>query len=36
VLRTTYIIDSTGKIVHVFEKVKPRGHAAEVLAALPG
>lgn len=36
VLRTTYIIDSTGKIAHVFEKVKPRGHAAEVLAALPG
>ncbi len=36
VLRTTYIIDARGKIAHVFAKVKPRGHAAEVLAALSG
>jgi peroxiredoxin Q/BCP len=36
VLRTTYIIDPAGKIARVFEKVKPRGHAAEVLAALGG
>jgi len=36
VLRTTYIIDPAGKIAHVFEKVKPRGHAAEVLAAIGG
>ena len=36
VLRTTYIIDSAGKIAHVFEKVKPRGHAALVLAAIGG
>lgn len=36
VLRTTYLIDPRGKIVQVFEKVKPRGHAAEVLAALVG
>jgi peroxiredoxin Q/BCP len=36
VLRTTYVIDAQGKIAHVFEKVKPRGHAAEVLAALSG
>ena len=36
VLRTTYIIDPAGKIVRVFEKVKPRGHAAEVLAAIGG
>jgi peroxiredoxin Q/BCP len=34
VLRTTYIIDARGSIARVFEKVKPRGHAAEVLAAL--
>jgi peroxiredoxin Q/BCP len=34
VLRKTYIIDARGKIAHVFPKVKPRGHAAEVLAAL--
>jgi peroxiredoxin Q/BCP len=34
VLRKTYIIDARGKITHVFPKVKPRGHAAEVLAAL--
>ena len=36
VLRTTYIIDPAGKIARVFEKVKPRGHAAEVLAAIAG
>jgi len=36
VLRTTYIIDPAGKVAHVFEKVKPRGHVAEVLAALAG
>lgn len=34
VLRKTYIIDAHGKIAHVFDKVKPLGHAAEVLAAL--
>jgi peroxiredoxin Q/BCP len=34
VLRTTYIIDPRGKIARIFEKVKPLGHAAEVLAAL--
>ena len=32
--RTTFIIDASGKIGHVFEKVRPRGHAAEVLEAL--
>ncbi len=36
VLRTTYVIDPAGKIARVFEKVKPRGHAAEVLAAIGG
>ena len=36
ILRTTYIIDPAGKIARVFERVKPRGHAAEVLAAIGG
>jgi thioredoxin-dependent peroxiredoxin len=30
-LRTTFIIAKGGKIEHVFEKVKPEGHEAEVL-----
>ena len=34
VFRTTFLIDSDGKIVQVFENVKPDGHSAEVLAAL--
>ncbi len=34
ILRTTFIIDGEGRISRVFEKVKPAGHAAEVLAAL--
>jgi thioredoxin-dependent peroxiredoxin len=34
VLRTTFLIDRAGAIARVFEKVKPEGHAAEVLAAL--
>ncbi len=34
VLRTTFLIDGEGRIAKVFEKVKPAGHAAEVLAAL--
>ena len=33
-LRTTYIIDPEGKVARVWSKVKPRGHADEVLAAL--
>jgi peroxiredoxin Q/BCP len=32
--RTTFIIDTKGRISHVFEKVKPDGHAAEVAAAV--
>jgi thioredoxin-dependent peroxiredoxin len=36
ILRTTFLIDREGRIARVFEKVKPEGHAAEVLAALPG
>ncbi len=34
ILRTTFVIDEEGRISHVFEKVKPEGHAAEVLAVL--
>jgi peroxiredoxin Q/BCP len=34
VLRTTFIIDASGKIAHVFEKVKAAGHEEEVLAWL--
>jgi peroxiredoxin Q/BCP len=34
VLRTTFLIDENGMILHVFEKVKPAEHSAEVLAAL--
>ncbi len=34
VVRTTFIIDETGRIKKIFPKVKPKGHAAEVLAAL--
>jgi peroxiredoxin Q/BCP len=32
--RTTFIIDPTGHIARVWPKVKPEGHAADVLAAL--
>ncbi|BDC49160.1 peroxiredoxin [Bryobacterales bacterium F-183] len=32
--RTTFVIGKTGKIEHVFEGVKPEGHAAEVIAYL--
>ena len=32
--RTTFVIDETGKIAKIFAKVKPAGHAAEVLEAL--
>lgn len=34
VLRTTFIIDAAGSVRRVFEKVKPAGHAAEVLEAI--
>jgi len=36
VLRTTFIIDPAGRIARIFERVKPRGHAAEVLEAIRG
>jgi len=34
ILRTTFVIDATGRIAKVFERVKPKGHAREVLEAL--
>jgi len=34
VARRTYLIDPNGRIARVWPKVKPEGHAAEVLAAL--
>jgi thioredoxin-dependent peroxiredoxin len=34
VLRTTFLIDPDGQIVHVFENVKPAEHSAELLAEL--
>ena len=34
VLRTTFLIDEKGKIVKVFEKVRPAEHSTEVLSAL--
>ncbi len=32
--RTTFLIDPKGVLVHVFEKVKPKGHAEEVQGVL--
>lgn len=34
VARTTFVIAPDGKIEHIFENVKPEGHAEEVLAYL--
>lgn len=34
ILRTTFLIDEEGRVARVFEKVKPAGHAGEVLDAL--
>ena len=34
VLRTTFLIDGEGKIVKVFEKVRPAEHSEEVLSVL--
>lgn len=36
ILRSTFIIGGDGRITHVFPKVMPKGHAAEVLRALAG
>ena len=32
--RTTFLIDPQGRLAHIFSKVKPEGHAEEVLAEL--
>lgn len=32
--RTTFLIDAEGNIAKVFHKVKPEGHAAQVLESL--
>jgi peroxiredoxin Q/BCP len=34
VARTTFLIDRRGRIARVFDKVKPKDHAQEVMAAL--
>ena len=34
IARTSFIIGPDGKIAHVFNNVKPEGHAEEVLAVL--
>jgi peroxiredoxin Q/BCP len=34
IFRTTFLIDGDGKVERVFEKVKPEGHADEVLSAI--
>ncbi|NNG16236.1 MAG: thioredoxin-dependent thiol peroxidase [Gemmatimonadales bacterium] len=36
IFRTTFVIDERGAILTVFERVKPKEHAGEVLAALKG
>ena len=34
IVRTTFVINERGRIARIFEKVKPAGHAAEVLSVL--
>ena len=34
IARTTFLIGGDGKIAHIFENVKPDGHAEEVLAEI--
>ena len=34
VSRTTFLIDQSGKIIEVFEKVKPAQHSKEILEAI--
>lgn len=36
VARTTFVINKDGKIVKIFAKVKPEGHAQEILDCLKG
>ncbi len=35
-LRKTFIIDRTGRIAKIYEKVKPMGHGADVLSFIKG
>ena len=32
--RTSFLIDTQGRVAKIFPKVKPEGHAEEVLAAI--
>lgn len=34
IFRKTFILDKAGRVMRVFDSVKPKGHAEEVLAAL--
>jgi thioredoxin-dependent peroxiredoxin len=34
VKRTTYLIGPDQRLIHIFDEVKPQGHAEEVLALL--
>ncbi len=34
IARTSFLIGADGKIAHIFENVKPEGHAEEVLAQI--
>jgi peroxiredoxin Q/BCP len=34
ILRMTYIIDETGKVAHIFKKVKPETHSQDVLKVI--
>ncbi len=34
IFRKTFLVDKAGKIAHIFDTVKPEGHAQEVLAAI--
>ena len=36
VIRSTFIIDETGKIAHIFRKVKTDTHSKDVAAVLDG
>ncbi len=34
VMRTTFLIDKDGKLLEIFEKVKPKGHSQQILSEL--
>jgi peroxiredoxin Q/BCP len=35
ILRTTFLIGADGKLLKVFENVRPDGHSREILGAIP-